>query len=77
MSETLSYQDPAPEGLTADEQQSLEVGEQMQAEADSLLAGKYQNAEQLEKAYLELQQKLGEGPQDEAGEEVFREVRIH
>jgi len=69
MSETLSYQDPTQEGLNADEQQSLEVGQQMQEEADSLLAGKYQNAEQLEKAYLELQQKLGEGPQDEAEEE--------
>ena len=69
MSETLSYQDPVQEGLNADEQQSLEVGQQMQEEADSLLAGKYQNAEQLEKAYLELQQKLGEGPQDEAEEE--------
>ena len=69
MSETLSYQEPVQEGLNADEQQSLEVGQQMQEEADSLLAGKYQNAEQLEKAYLELQQKLGGGPQDEAGEE--------
>ena len=48
------------DNLNADEQDSLKVGEQMQAEQEQLLAGKYKNAEDLEKAYVELQKKLGE-----------------
>ena len=47
--------------LTTEEQNSLEVGEQMVAEQEGLLAGKYKNAEELEKAYIELQQKMGKG----------------
>ncbi len=45
--------------LTAEEQDSLQVGEQMQEAQDKRLAGKYENAEQLEAAYIELQKKLG------------------
>ena len=45
------------EGLTADEQESLQIGEQMEQEQESLLAGKYNSPEQLEEAYLELQKK--------------------
>ena len=71
MSETLSYQEPAPTELNEAEQQALEVGEQMEAEQNQLLAGKYKSAGDLEKAYLELQQKLGsqqpsEEPETEA-----------
>jgi len=46
--------------LTADEQDSLEVGEKITESQDQLLAGKYKTAEELEKAYGELQKKLGE-----------------
>ena len=46
--------------LTADEQDSLQVGEQMMAEQEGLLAGKYKSPKDLEKAYLELQKKQGE-----------------
>ena len=46
--------------LTADEQDSLQVGEQITQAQDQLLAGKYKTAEELEKAYGELQKKLGE-----------------
>ena len=53
--------------LTPDEQDSLQVGEQMQDQQEQLLAGKYKNAEDLEKAYVELQSKLGE-KNTEAGE---------
>ena len=53
--------------LTPDEQDSLQVGEQMQEQQEQLLAGKYKNAEDLEKAYVELQSKLGE-KNTEAGE---------
>ena len=58
------------ENLSAEEQDSLQVGEQMQEAQDNLLAGKYKNAEELEKGYLELQQKLNndEEPQEEEGE---------
>ena len=65
MSETLSYQpevqtESAPDNLTPEEQDSLAVGEKLQAEQEGLLAGKYKSAEELEKAYVELQTKLGE-----------------
>ena len=61
MSETLTYDNtPDAEVLTADEQDSLAVGEQLEEQQNELLAGKYKNAEELEKAYVELQKKLGE-----------------
>ena len=56
------------QNLTPDEQDSLEVGEKLQTEQEGLLAGKYKNAEELEKAYNELQQKLGDRDSEE-GEE--------
>ena len=80
MAETLTV-DPTPaaevagevEGvqLTAEEQDSLQVGEQIQEQQEQLFAGKYKSAEELEKAYGELQKKLGEkGDEDseEAGD---------
>jgi|TARA_Y100000289_G_scaffold1262_1_gene1211 hypothetical protein len=61
MAETFtSDNSPETEVLTADEQDSLQVGEQLVAEQEGLLAGKYENAEQLEEAYLSLQKKLGQ-----------------
>ena len=59
MSETLTYTEESSPELNAEEQESLALGEQMQQEQESLLAGKYNSPEALEKAYLELQQKLG------------------
>ena len=59
MSETLTYTEESSPELNADEQESLAVGEKMQQEQETLLAGKYNSPEALEKAYLELQQKLG------------------
>ena len=53
------------DSLTPDEQESLQVGEQLEAQQETLLAGKYKNAEELERAYGELERKLGEkGNQD-------------
>ena len=72
-SQTFTY-DAATEAvttednLTPDEQESLKVGEEMEAQEESLLAGKYKNAEELEKAHIELQKKLGE-----KSEEVSKE----
>ena len=48
------------DNLNESEQEALQVGETMQAEQEQLLAGKYKNAEELEKAYVELQSKFGE-----------------
>ena len=72
MAVNITY-DPSedPEVLDAidsDEKDSLEVGEKLMQEQADLLAGKYKNAEELERAYMELQQKLGEGD-DDSGEE--------
>ena len=77
MAETLTYDNtPDTEVLTEDEQNSLEVGEELEAQHEQLLAGKYKNAEDLESAYLELQKKLGtndgenlEGDEEYEGEE--------
>ena len=49
----------APE-LNADEQESLAIGEEMQAADDQLLAGKYKSVEELEKGYLEAQKMLSD-----------------
>ena len=46
--------------LTPEEQDSLQVGEKIQEEQEQLFAGKYKSAQELEKAYGELQKKLGE-----------------
>lgn len=68
---TLTY-DPTPADqpeFTEDELNSIEVGEQLAQQQEQLLAGKYENAQELEKAYLELQSKFGEGQEDEEGVE--------
>ena len=53
---------PADAGaLTAEEQDSLAVGQELQQQQDQMLAGKYKDAQELEKAYIELQKKMGEG----------------
>jgi len=74
MSETLTVNtdtDSATDfnNLSAEEQDSLQVGEAMVSEHEDLLAGKYKNAEELEKAYVELQRKIG-GQGDEDSEDV-------
>ena len=61
MAETLTFDnEQATEVLTEEEQDSLQVGEQLQDAQEELLAGKYKNAEDLEQAYIELQKKLGD-----------------
>ena len=66
MTETLSY-DPTPADqpeFSADEQNSLEVAEKLGQQESALYAGKFENAEELENAYLNLQKKLGGGDDD-------------
>ena len=69
MAETLSY-DPTPEAdvLTEEEQDSLQVGQELKEQQEQLLAGKYKSAAELEKAYVELQKKLGDSTEEEQGE---------
>ena len=73
MAETLTYDagtDTVTTGdsLTPDEQSSLEVGEALVEQQEGLLAGKYKDAAELEKAYVELQSKLGEKSNKDSGE---------
>ena len=63
MAEILSY-DPAgdPEVISAmesDQAESLEIGQELINQANERLAGKYKDARELEKAYIELEKKLG------------------
>ncbi len=70
MTEKLTY-DPTPADapeFTEEEQDSLRVADELGEKENELLAGKYQNAEELEEAYLNLQKKLGS--QDEDDDEV-------
>ena len=73
MAETLTYDagtDTVTTGdtLTPDEQNSLEVGEALVEQQEGLLAGKYKDAAELEKAYVELSRKLGEKGDKDSGE---------
>ena len=70
MAETLTVDttpqtETVPDNLTPEEQDSLALGEKMAQDQEQLLAGKYKNAEELEKAYMELQTKLGEQGKEE------------
>jgi HD-GYP domain-containing protein (c-di-GMP phosphodiesterase class II) len=78
MAETLSYQpetttETVATDLTPEEQESLEIGEKLQGEQEQLLAGKYKDAAELEKAYIELQKKLGSSEKEEDTEQVSAE----
>ena len=67
---TLTY-DPseAKEGeFTEQEQENIKVGEALEEQQNQLLAGKFKDAEDLEKGYIELQKKLGE-PKEEVEEQ--------
>ena len=69
MADTITY-DPSndPQAIAeaeARDGESLAVGEDMQREQSELLAGKYKDAEELERAYIELQKKMGEGESPE------------
>lgn len=76
MAETLIVNgaEAPTEGLSSEEQESYEIGEELQQQQESLLAGKYTDAAQLEQAYLELQQKLGERDEPEEQEQEYVET---
>ena len=67
MTEKLTY-DPTPADapeFSEDEQDSLAVAEKLGQQESELYAGKYQSAEELEEAYINLQKKLGTSDDDE------------
>ena len=77
MAETITY-DPANDPVAiaepeARDNETLEQGEKLITEQQNLLAGKYKNAEELEKAYLELQKQQGETSTEEAQPETTTE----
>ena len=75
MTEKLTY-DPTPADapeFTEDEQDSLAVAEKLGQEESELYAGKYQSAEELEEAYINLQKILGSSDDDEVEETTFDE----
>ena len=75
MAETLTVNtEPETEVLTPEEQDSLKVGEELVAEQEGLLAGKYKNEKELESAYLELQKKLGDNDGIQEGKQETEEV---
>jgi len=67
---TLTYDPAEPqEGeFTPEEQENIKVGEALEEQQNQLLAGKFEDAKQLEDAYVELQRKLG-SPKEEPSEE--------
>ena len=69
---TLTYnpEEPQAEEFTAEEQENIAVGEQLEQQEQALLAGKFKDAEELEKAYVELQTKLGKPKEEEEQPEV-------
>lgn len=73
MAEVMSMipEENGPGELNAEEQDSLQVGEALEAQHEQMLAGKYKNAEELESAYLELQKKLGSD--DDESEDEYEE----
>ena len=69
--QTLTY-DPTEQAegeLTEEEKSALEVGEKLAEQQDQLLAGKFKDAEELEKGYIELQKKLG-SPEEKTEEKT-------
>ncbi len=68
--QTMTMEEPQnSEVLNSDEQDSLQVGEQMEAEQNPLYAGKYKDPKDLEKAYNELERKLGEKSEPDSPKE--------
>ena len=63
---TLTY-DPTPADqpeFNEAEQEALAIGEAQAQEENRMLAGKFEDAEALEQAYIELQKKLGVNDED-------------
>ena len=67
MTEKLTY-DPTPADapeFTEDEQDSIKVAERLGQEENDLILGKFKDAEELAKAYSELEKKMGSSDDEE------------
>jgi hypothetical protein len=77
---TLNPSEQIEGEFSAEELDSLAVGERLAEQEQQLLAGKYQSAEELERGYLELQKRLSspaeEEPQVEEAPEAEKEEEI-
>ena len=72
---TLTYQpDQGQPEFSDEELNSIAVGEQMEQEQAKLLAGKYESAEELERAYVELQQRFSSNESTPEEEDVSEEA---
>ena len=87
MAETLSYEnntstETLPDNLSQEEQDSLRVAEGLEsgdnnpAPQETLLAGKYKTTEDLEKAYKELESKLGQKQDESKTDETPEQPKI-
>ena len=77
---TLNPSEQIEGEFSAEELDSLAVGERLAEQEQQLLAGKYQSAEELERGYLELQKRLSsqteEEPQVEEAPEAEEEEEV-
>ena len=75
---TLTYnpEEPQAEEFTAEEQESIAVGEELEQQEQALLAGKFRDAEELEKAYVELQTKLGQPKEEQQQQTEVEEPEV-
>ena len=77
---TLNPSEQIEGEFSAEELDSLAVGEKLAEQEQQLLAGKYQSAEELERGYLELQKRLSspaeEEPQVEEAPEAEEEEEV-
>ena len=76
---TLTY-DPTPADqpeFNEAEQEALAIGEAAAQEQQQLLAGKFRDAEELEKAYIELQSKLGSRSSEETDEQATTDQEVN
>lgn len=80
MAEILSY-DATPtaevmSSMESDQAESLAIGEELMAQHEGMLAGKYRDAQELEKAYMELEKKLGSNSREEPEEDSYEEEPV-
>ena len=72
MEQSIDLEQGQPE-FSEDELDSMQVGAELLEQEEQMLAGKFKDAEELEKAYIELQRKLG-APNDSEEQEELRET---
>ena len=74
---TLTYHpDQGQPEFSDEELNSIAVGEQLEQEQNQLLAGKYESAEELERAYVELQQRFSSNESTPEEEEYEPEQEV-